>query len=802
MKQNGQKIIVPFLALAFLASPAFAQVTSWTDGVGNWFVSANWTDGVPDNTLSAQINNGGTAQIAMPGAAASTVAIGAELGESGTLSVSGAGSLLASSGGTNFFVGLSGTGILNIINGGVVSSNAGVIGVFGSGAVTVDGIGSTWTNSGALVVGGAFGGAGTGTLTIANGGVVSATSVSLAAGAGSTGTLNIGAAPGGAAVAPGTLDTAAVSFGAGAGTINFNHTATDYEFAPAIGGNGVVNVFSGTTILTANNTYSNGTTIEGGTLVVGVPVPDQETSSALGTGNVFLNGGTLRTTSFQTGVPLTINVGGNYTQGSGGTLALGIGGINGEDYDHVQVEGNASLNGTLAVSSLNNFRPSSGDGFEVLHTNGERSGEFARVNDSLNDNPNLQRIDVYAPNGVALIYVALPGPTPTPPGPTPTPPGPTPRPPIIDVIPEPLPPVNPEEPLPLPEEIVILDPTVEQLTSMFEIGFSGVNTQRFNLEDRLAEIRGGSTGFVSNLPAAAAPYDGKTSFTEGKAVVEKQSALQPGPQNRWGVWVNGWGDFVNVNDDNFAKGYDFTTGGATVGIDYRVADHFAVGLFGSYAHTWTDLQPTGDINVNTGQFGLYASYFQDALYVNAAVFGGYNSYETSRQGLLGAATGSTDGEEFSFFVGTGYNLHFGNLAVGPIGSVQYSYVQINSFNEAGSLIPLQIHSDSEESWRTDLGLQASYTLHCGNVLLVPTIRASWEHEFKYSALPVTVSAPVLGGATATFFGPSEGHDSAIVNAGLGVQWTPRISTYVGYQGQLGRSNYNANGVTGSISFSF
>jgi hypothetical protein len=30
------------------------------------------------------------------------------------------------------------------------------------------------------------------------------------------------------------------------------------------------------------------------------------------------------------------------------------------------------------------------------------SGEFAPVNDSLNNNPNRQRIDVYAPNGVAF----------------------------------------------------------------------------------------------------------------------------------------------------------------------------------------------------------------------------------------------------------------------------------------------------------------------------------------------------------------------------------------------------------------
>jgi len=48
------------------------------------------------------------------------------------------------------------------------------------------------------------------------------------------GALNIGAAPGSAPVAPGTLSTPTVLFSDGTGTLNFNHTATNYVFAPAI----------------------------------------------------------------------------------------------------------------------------------------------------------------------------------------------------------------------------------------------------------------------------------------------------------------------------------------------------------------------------------------------------------------------------------------------------------------------------------------------------------------------------------------------------------------------------------------
>ena len=132
------------------------------------------------------------------------------------------------------------------------------------GMVMVSGAGSTWTNSLGVIVGNF----GTGTLTVANGGLVSGPVV-IANHAGSMGALNIGAGAGSPAVAPGTLNTTSVAFGAGAGALNFNHTSSDYVFAPAISGPGTVNVFAGTTIFTANNTYSGTTNVTGGTLAAG-----------------------------------------------------------------------------------------------------------------------------------------------------------------------------------------------------------------------------------------------------------------------------------------------------------------------------------------------------------------------------------------------------------------------------------------------------------------------------------------------------------------------------------------------------
>jgi len=75
-------------------------------------------------------------------------------------------------------------------------------------------------------------------------------------------------------------------------------------------------------------------------------------------------------------------------------------------------------------------------------------------------------------------------------------------------------------------------------------------------------------------------------------------------------------------------------------------------------------------------------------------------------------------------------------------------------------------------------------------------------EYLYSAIPISAGFAGVSGPTATFFGPSEGHDSAIVSAGTSAQWTPALTVYVNYDGQLWRENYDSNAVTGGVRISF
>jgi Autotransporter beta-domain len=353
------------------------------------------------------------------------------------------------------------------------------------------------------------------------------------------------------------------------------------------------------------------------------------------------------------------------------------------------VGGNAAVSGEVVVSSLGGFHPSPGDAFGILRTSGTTRGNFDQLDETqfntLPGTPRGQLIEVVAPNGIDLVYAK----STTPPATGPEPP------PIVDV-PEPLPPVISE-----PELVALVNPTAEELTSLYQIGFSAADMQRFNLGDRMFQIQ---QSVVPPPPVIPPPVPtGKE--VEGKGVEGKAPppAPPPSPINRWGVWAAGWGDFANVDSTSAAQGYRFVVGGVSAGVDYLVIpDHFAVGLFGGYSRSWINLTPSGSATANTGRGGLYATYFNQGWWVDAAGWAGGTNYSTSRQGVGGTANGETSGWEASTFGEAGKDFLCGNFTFGPVVAMQYTNVHLNGFGETGSLVPLNIHGDSQDSLVTAL----------------------------------------------------------------------------------------------------
>jgi len=202
-----------------------------------------------------------------------------------------------------------GANTLVVTNGGVIVDASATIGsnsTSSNNTALVSGAGSLWSNSGSVTV--AY--LGSGTITVANGGVVTATNITIASQSNSAGVLNVGSL--GGSDGAGTLSTPWVTFGSGNGRINFNQSNTASVSAVITGSGSVYQLGSGTTILSASNTYSGPTLISSGTLLL---------NGANGGGSAFsvTNSGTLGGSGRITGT-LTVARGGTITPGNGITL--------------------------------------------------------------------------------------------------------------------------------------------------------------------------------------------------------------------------------------------------------------------------------------------------------------------------------------------------------------------------------------------------------------------------------------------------------------------------------------------------
>lgn len=348
---NGGKVTAGF---AGVGSSVGAVGTMTVDGTNSAFVgSDNLTIGSFGSGVMAITNGGAVSNL--------QGTIGAVAGSEGKVTVDGPGSSWTS----NFLVvGDSGNGTLDILNGGQVRDFLGALALSNVASyafVKIEGIGSTWTNDGATIVGvngqaqlsifagghvvtgatvaganatvglsvnsngsayvdGAgsrwdvsgdmvVGDAGNGLLRLTNGGKVSiGGDLILAKTAGSTGVLNIFGS------VPGTLDATKVQFGSGTGEINFQHAGTNYNFDAAVNGLGTINNKTGVTHLTADSSgFTGDTHVTGGTLLV---------DGKLGTGMIDVQSGGILGGYGTIGGHVAIATGGTLSGLQGQTLSM------------------------------------------------------------------------------------------------------------------------------------------------------------------------------------------------------------------------------------------------------------------------------------------------------------------------------------------------------------------------------------------------------------------------------------------------------------------------------------------------
>ncbi len=676
----------------------------------------------------------------------------------GSLDLSAAGDVANLTGGTGGSAGSGGTG----------------------GAAGPGGTGGPGTSTGANGANGNSGFSGSNGMG-GNGGdaVVSIGSLNLASG--TTFTAVAGAGTGG-----GTAGSAYVTLGSltGSGTVSLYGStailrADSGDFSGTVAGDEALVVASlGTLALSGANSYTGNTTVTSGTLVAG-------SLHALSTGNVAVNsGGTLGFAG-----PVTVDVGGNYTQAAGGTLKMGLGASG--THDQLNVSSAASLDGTFSLVPYGGFVARNNESVTIL-TALSVSGTFATLDDgvsrsavSLIYDPDAVVLELFANAlsfqdlgnthnqkniGAALDGLDSRGGNPN----------------LINNL-------NTLSNAAMPGAYDQLSPA--GLTPLYQMGFATARAEAGLVGSHISQLFG-DLGLNSNDTA----WTGQSPMFAGDMPAAQEASISKDlePQ-RWGVFVNGLGNFGTVTGDGNGPGYQYSTGGMAAGLDYRFSKDFVGGLLLGYNSSGTS-QSSGTVNSTGGQAGLYAGWKQESLHIEALASGGVNNYTTQRSAYGGTASGSTQGTQFSGQLEAGYDLKAGDVKVEPFVSGQYTNVAVNAFTETGSTAPLSFGAQNEGYLSSDLGASANKKYDMGGWNLSPKISAAWEHIYQGNL--DSLSANFGSGPNFTVNGPATGRDSAVLGAGIDASFAKGMSAYVQYQSKVGLTNYTEQNISLGINIGF
>jgi autotransporter-associated beta strand protein/T5SS/PEP-CTERM-associated repeat protein len=653
---------------------------------------------------------------------------------------------------------------LTISDGATVTAQSTVaiesIGSGATGIATVTGPGSQLLLPGtALAIGELInGGEGNGTLTISNGGLVSAQTVTLGEfDAGTTGVLNLDGTPS----ARGVLVTSSLARDLGSGTVNFNGGilragAPSSNFISGFsagslvvnsgglyldtngfdvtvtdgmsGSGGLTKLGNGTLVLNGDNTLTGNSEVSAGTLEVG----DSSTTNAVLGGNLTVDAaaavlgyGTIGGNLINNGTVVpggtrgnigTLSVGGNYTQASTATLSIEVSPMSASQ---LKVNGSATLNGVLAIT----YDPGTYTArkYTIVSASGGVSGKFSSTTATLSGGANLGTLQssvTYDTNSADLVLANASTTTP-----------------------------------------VVVAPNDTSIYTAL------------------------GTAAVMNAQGTTAALLDRT----GGA-----STATPGAPNGW---VRATGAQTKVGSSNGEPGFQANQYGFLAGLEQRLGD-YTLGVAGGYTHTDLDEQITGDSGAtDTLRAALYASRWLGPVSVSGTLGYGIDFLSQKRPFAgVGTAEGDHMGQEFTTGAQASLPLTLGSVVLTPRVGLRYAYFHANSFGESGAAAQdLDVSTDNVHSLQpyAELTLDKAF----GDALkpVDVQLRVSYAREVLDASRAVSVASQ--DGTLFTAPGTSLPRGYLTTGISIGMQPVKNLRLSLGYDTLINTTHASAQAGT-------
>ena len=245
---------------------------------------------------------------------------------------------------------------------------------------------------------------------------------------------------------------------------------------------------------------------------------------------------------------------------------------------------------------------------------------------------------------------------------------------------------------------------------------------------------------------------------------------------RYQVWLKGMGGFGSTNGDTNASGYNASFGGGLVGMDTVLDGGVVLGAAVGGTSTRVSLKNAGgSSNVTSSVGALYGVVpLGEAVKLDGALMASLDNYSDSRTlgipGLPAAASSKHNGTSFNTDVGVSRSMALGGFMVTPRLGLTYASIAQSSFTETGAGgFSLRVSPKSVTSLQSHLGAALSNESVSETMRLTTQVRLGWRHEFGKDYAMSTDQFVGSPGVNFVQTGAHVGHDAA--EFGLGIAAT-------------------------------
>jgi len=351
--------------------------------------------------------------------------------------------------------------------------------------------------------------------------------------------------------------------------------------------------------------------------------------------------------------------------------------------------------------------------------------------------------------------------------------------------------------------------SVSPAQSMAEM--SGVNTTQipsvalnndlFSTDLLFSRLMGTSFNTTGGIQALSSDSSASPLMSGANGI----ASTSPGMNGVQGFWLNGKDVFGNVSGATGIAGFNTTGYGFVGGYDTPISNSLKGGVAFAYNHTnMTATDSSNDATSEDDYLGnLYATQTLGDVDLSAVGGFGWNQYATTRNISFGSdvsqAQGAFGGNEMTLALQATMDLKIPDLTVKPLVGAQYTYLWENGYNETGAgSLDLSVAGETYYSIRPMLGAYVAKSLSLGGTAqLVPAVSLTASRELN--PLNPQVQAAFAGSPGQNFTVTGIPPDPMLfgVGAGLKLIFSRDFNLSANYMGNYG-DGQTSNGFNGEI----